>query len=528
MTIQKLISSKIESRTKKKVLATGVLVAGMMAASLIVASPAHASTTFTVNLPGDTKDANTSDNLCDVNLFGSGNQCTLRAAIEQANATPGADTINFDIPDNFGTGVKTINVGATGNGALPNVTDQVNIDGYTQPGAHPNTKALGNDAVIRIELNGASAGAASGLGIDEASNGVIRGLAINRFSGSGIVIFSDPSSGPSALGNRIEGNFVGTDPSGVQDLGNGGTGVNILNSKSNNNIVGGTSPAARNLISGNDSDFGGVLLHGGTAGNQVLGNYIGTDRTGTEDLGNLGHGVVIFDSSDSTVGGITAGAHNLISGNEKNGVEIAGVSEGNNRVLGNRIGTTASGIGALGNGGAGVFVSGSSDNNSVGSGTAGAANAIAFNGQDGVSVTNDTTGNRILSNSVFSNGRLGVDLNDDGSTSNDAGDADAGPNTLQNFPALSSAKASRTGTTIKGTLNSTPSKTFTVQFFSNAPGADEGQTLLGEKSVTTDTSGNASFTFKTKKKVGKGQTITATATDSDGNTSEFSRACTVG
>jgi CSLREA domain-containing protein len=95
---------------------------------------AHAFATFTVNLPGDTRDANTGDGKCDVNLLGTGEQCTLRAAIEQANATSGADAIRLDTPDDFGVGVKTVNVGATGNGALPTITEQVSIDGYPQPG----------------------------------------------------------------------------------------------------------------------------------------------------------------------------------------------------------------------------------------------------------------------------------------------------------------------------------------------------------------------------------------------------------
>jgi len=135
----------------------------------------------------------------------------------------------------------------------------------------------------------------------------------------------------------------------------------------------------------------------------------------------------------------------------------------------------------------------------------------------------DATGNRILSNSIFSNAGLGIDLNDDGPTANDPGDKDTGPNNLQNKPALSSAKKSATGTTTgRGTLNSTPGKTFNVQFFSDPSGTDEGKTLLGSMSVTTNGTGNVSFTFSTKKTIRLGQNITATATGPGGNTSEFS------
>jgi hypothetical protein len=151
-------------------------------------------------------------------------------------------------------------------------------------------------------------------------------------------------------------------------------------------------------------------------------------------------------------------------------------------------------------------------------------NIISANEYAGVGLYGDTaTGNRILSNSIFTNGDLGIDLNDDGSTANDPGDADTGANDLQNKPVLSSAKKSATGTTtIKGSLNSTPNKIFKVRFFSNPEGTDEGKTFLGTKSVSTNGTGNVSFTFSTKKQIGLGQNITATATSPGGNTSEFS------
>jgi CSLREA domain-containing protein len=137
----------------------------MAACLILVGQTAQAATNFMVNLLRDTHDADLGDNLCDVNLFGSGQQCTLRAAIEQANATPGADVINFDIPDDLGIGVKTINVGATDNGELPTITDQVSINGYSQPGASPNTLARGTNANLLIELNGTDATGAYGLEI---------------------------------------------------------------------------------------------------------------------------------------------------------------------------------------------------------------------------------------------------------------------------------------------------------------------------------------------------------------------------
>jgi CSLREA domain-containing protein len=130
--------------------------------------------------------------------------CTLREAIDAANANPGAEIINFNIP---GADVQTISPASS----LPTIIEAVTIDGYTQPGATENALTVGNNAVLLIELDGTSAGAfSSGLNLT-ADDNVIRGLVINRFS-SAININSN--------GNLVEGNFVGTDTDGTGDLGN--------------------------------------------------------------------------------------------------------------------------------------------------------------------------------------------------------------------------------------------------------------------------------------------------------------------
>ena len=125
---------------------------------------------------------------------------------------------------------------------------------------------------------------------------------------------------------------------------------------------------------------------------------------------------------------------------------------------------------------------------------------------------------------------MGIDLsggaqNAAGDTANDPGDADEGPNGLQNKPVIRSATSSSDGITIKGKLNSVPSRAFNVQFFSS-PSGNEGQKFIGQRILTTDASGNVSFSFKTQVKVRRG-VITATATDVFGNTSEFSAPRTV-
>ena len=507
---------------RTKMLAAGFLVAAMMAAlSLMPASSAHAAKTFTVNLTSDTPDANLSRVACDVNPSALGKQCTLRAAIQQANATAGADTIRFAIP---GTGVKTIHVNSDGFGALPTIKKQVTIDGYTQAGAHPNTLAVGNDAALKVVLDGTNATGRNGLQIDGASNSVIKGLVINSFGATGIYVFGD------SVGNRIEGNFIGTDPTGTLDRGNGTAGVSIYDGPTRDIVVGGTTPAARSLISGNRT---GVETGNGVGGvpaeaHRIEGNYIGTDRSGTKDLGNDFDGIFLDDTSHISVKG------NVVSGNGFDGMEIF-VNSNDALVLGNRIGTTADGTGALGNDVEAVAITGS--HNFIGSG--GSPNTIAFNGGEGINVSGGTA-NRIDANSIFSNGAIGIDLSGGvedatGRTANDPGDADTGSNGLQNFPVITSAKTASGKTTITGTLNSIPSGVgtgYSVQFFSNPAGGDEGKTFLGEINIDADALGNATFTFSPSSPVAVGRTITATAIASfpnfsDLDTSEFSAPMTV-
>src|SRR6185295_502573 len=221
--------------------------------------------TFTVNVNGDGHDASPGDGVCETSTSGN---CSLRAAIEEANVNSGIDTIHFNIP---GSGVHTISP----NSSLPDITDFVVIDGYSQPGASANTVVNGDNAVLLIELNGSTASSA-GLTI-KTGNATVQGLVINRFN-VGIQILSGEH-------NTIQGNFIGTNPAGNSALGNTYWNVNIL---SNNNRVGGTSPAARNVISGailvsgvSPSGVGVSIL---SSGNTVEGNFIGTDASGTMAL----------------------------------------------------------------------------------------------------------------------------------------------------------------------------------------------------------------------------------------------------
>jgi trimeric autotransporter adhesin len=414
-----------------------LVIAALMAASLFFARPAQADT-FTVT-------NNRDDGL------GS-----LRQAMEVANAVAGADTIEFDIP---GSGVSTI----APTSPLPVITGPVTIDGYSQPGSRPNSRKTGaNDAVILIELSGFNAGQQNGLRVTglniRASNVVVRGLAINRFSADGIEITE-------GTGNRIVGNYIGTDPTGVFDRGNAFDGVSIT--EGDKNTIGGVTPASRNLLSGNNETGAEIVL---SEGNKVQGNLIGVQKDGSTIMGGSQVGVSLNQVDNTTVGGAEPEAANVIAFSLVAGVSVLGFSA--------------------------------------------------------------DTGNRVLSNSIFSNGEAGIDLLGQGDgRAQDPRDPDVGSNTQQNFPEITSAKKAASGTTtVKATLDSTPStarkkKTFLIQLFANPQNNplsfDEGKTLLGQKKVTTNRQGLVSFSFETNRQLAVGDRITATAT-SKGGTSEFS------
>lgn len=234
-------------------------------------------------------------------------------------------------------------------------------------------------------------------------------------------------------------------------------------------------------------------------------------------------------------------ARNLISGNQDGGIGIF-TGSSDNVVQGNLIGTSKNGIDPLTNAGNGVYIDGGSSDNLIGGTLSGTSNTIAFNSGDGVTIgheevnmtgLDDSTGNTILRNSIFENA-LGIDLVGGseigfGTTANDEDDVDDGPNNLQNKPTQVFAATGGGSTTIEARLNSTPSETFTIQFYSNPPtGGAEGKKYIGQKSVNTNANGNTGiFAFSPANKVPEGHSITATATDADGNTSEFSTAAIV-
>jgi len=451
------------------------------------------------------------------------------------NFLPGIDIDNApnnliggsDADDGVTDGVvmaRNIISGSSGNNAVVTPGHGLRIRGAGATGNQVRGNFIGTDVTGTSKVGNFYAGVA----IEGAANNVIGGTAAgarNIISGNEFGI--DINSG--ANDNQVQGNFIGTDVTGTAALGNNEHGVSISGG-STNCIVGGTVAGARNLISGNR--FSGIsIAQPQTSGTIVQGNLIGTDVTGTVDLGNGSDGVTIV-GSNTTIGGASAAARNIISGNDEWGIFIT--ASQNNHIQNNYIGTDVAGTNALGNTLGGVIIMNTS--NSV-VGGAGLSNIIAFNGGMGVGVRifngGVSTGNAIRANSIFSNGQLGIDLNEDGVTPNDPGDPDTGPNNLQNFPVITSAISNPAVNTmaVQGTFNSTANSTFTIEFFSSVAadptGFGEGQIFRGSTTVTTNSSGDTSFNVTLNAAVGSGHVITATATDASNNTSEFSQALPV-
>ncbi len=560
--------------------AIGALGAGLLAIG--ATAPAHAAT-FAVN---------------NTNSAGAG---SLRSAITAANGTAAPDTIRFAIP---GNGVHTITPAVS----LPVITQPVSIQGYTQPGS--SAAATGVPAVPTIVINGANV--VSGLNIQ--GDGVeVRGLVIRDTLGDGIVVSGSDnviagnylglnaagvvgnpnafhgvhiSSGTNNLvggpavadrnviasnpagevfvfagdGQRIEGNYLGTDETGTVGIGGGG-GVNLesaLNSVEDNVIASeftgvhiegndntvrgnkvGTDPDGdtavgniwginvsggdRNLIEDNLASgnvFTGVSLmaDGGDPAeeNTVQDNQIGTNEAGSAALPN-GTGVEINASNENTLTG------NVVAGNSGDGIKILDVDGANAPDADdNRLEENTIGLPGLGNGGSGVKIDGG-DQNHVGD----PGNTITDNVVDGVTVVAGS-GNAIRKNSIHDNGALGIDLGANGPTPNDPLDVDAGPNQLQNDPEIIAA----TGVDFTWEFDAEAATDYRFDFFvsdtCDPSGSGEGETFLDSIKLATNNNGHINMrTDATAIAAGAGKQVTMTATKLVGagtsrSTSEFS------
>jgi len=493
------------------------------------------------------------------------------------------DTINFNIP---GAGVQTISVGASAGAtsiALPALIKPMKIDGYTQGVASTNTLANADNAHLTIELDGSNAGAdADGLHLGFGSGGSsISGLVINRFSCNGIDVQTS--------NNVITGNFIGTNVLGDAAEANQDDGIRIETSF--NNTIGGTGLAERNIISGNNADGIHLVLTAlfVPAGTLIQGNFIGVDAAGTGPVGfrpsdgtaagNALFGIEISTGAQNTVGGTAAGSRNVIGFN-LDGIELDDGAQ-TNSIEGNFVGVGADGVTPVGQERHGIALRSSGNlappfgpgdaneipvsANAIGGTIAGSGNVVEFNGSAGVAVFGNplqnnavqaqNSGNSILGNSIFMNGRsspstlAGIDLSrvfiyptDDGVTADTAAGhgALADPNNLQDFPVLKAPTFSGGHTIVGGSLSQSvsPNTTYRIEFFSSPScsktGFGEGQSFIGFMNVITNASGTVLFAASLPL-VSPTASITATATNTTAdpstpngsanllNTSEFSR-----
>jgi hypothetical protein len=318
-------------------------------------------------------------------------------------------------------------------------------------------------------------------------------------------------------GTLIQGNLIGTNAAGTAGLSNPTFGVNIWG----DTVLGGSTPGTGNVI----SNFRTAVLTANSGGGFILGNFIGTDITGTKAIPNVTGISISSNVKDVKIGGTAAFERNVISGNG------TGISLDFNSAIikGNYIGTDVSGITALPNSSGIVINSGAEI--VIGGAEAGAPNIIAFSLNNGITINTQTVPsfssakNIIRANSIHSNAGLGIDLGADGVTLNDLGDSDSGPNGLQNHPNVLSVTPG-SPSVIQGTLNSVANSSFTLDFYDSAAcddsGHGEGATYIGSTTVNTDNNGDTTFNASLPFVIPAGSVVTATTTDSTGNTSEFS------
>ena len=487
---------------------------------------------------------------------------SLRWAILEVDADSSADTIDFDIP---GPGIQSIQLTAP----LPTITNSVVIDGTSEP-------AYNGAPLIQLDGSNLVAGA-DGLVI-AGGGSTIEGLALVGFSGSAIALTSGGN-------NEIQENYVGVSAiSGRADA--NGEGISI--SGSSGNTIGGIASGTGNLISGNTANGIDVnIVDGPSKDNEIVGNLIGTGASGLTSTRNGGAGILIAGAFATQIGVQATSFSNVVSGNTGAGIEVTsaavattiqnnaigvgvdgqtvvsnggdgiqwdergtviggtGVNQGNViggnhgngietladaagiQVFGNFIGTNATGS-DLANRQNGIQLASSS--NVIGSSIGNGGNTIDYNGsgsgqvESGIQLIGSVNQNEILSNSIYDNSGLGINLGN-GPTPNHA-PGTAGPNNYQNYPTLASVLSDGSATTIDGSFYSIPNTLFLLQFFAS-PTADEsgfgqGKTLIGSANVQTDSSGDATFTMTFSSATAAGSCISATATDPSGNTSEFS------
>ena len=404
-----------------------MLLATLLAAVIFLpAQPAVANgTTFVVNSTAHRVDANPGDGICDTGEIVTINgvnypECTLRAAIDEANTTPALDNIHFDIRNADGT-CPSLTAGNARRITVPNinapnyvpvytykgqahaafpVTRPVNIDGYTQCGASPNSQADGSNTAIRIELRGASTNANyPGIALwgNNSSGSTIRGISFSNFGRGHVAVVHSGN-------HTIAGNFFGQYANGNSAGGQ----IGVFLFYGTYNVIGGSTLADRNIVAGLGND--GVHFEIGSSYNHIIGNYFGMQPNGINRRGN-GSDMIDFQAgaTHNWIGGIMLDAQgnpildengrtiadpnkrNILAGGTGDAIEMGHPTpNGQNHIVGNWIGLNAFGN-ALGNGEDGINIEDHFNNNYI------YQNIIVNNGSDGI-VLWAADGNHIFDN----------------------------------------------------------------------------------------------------------------------------------
>jgi trimeric autotransporter adhesin len=477
---------------------------------------AQTTVTYTVNSANDVDDG-----ACNAT------HCSLREAINANNQSDPGDYSDHSIIFSIaGAGLHTIQPTTP----LATITRDVTIDATTQPGY-----ALGAPV---IELNGSNVVASDvedkvGIHITLSVNyDSIRGFVINGFEYAGLMI--EETRNYRVESNFIGTNATGTQavPNGYGIILRNANSIDVgVGSSDKGNVISGNTFDGINI-----HDDGSFFQSG--FNRIFGGNHIGVNADGTAALGNGGNGISVESSQGTRIGQVGTGIpHNVISGNLLNGIKLTGDENFYTNIQGNFIGTDVTGTNLLGNTLDGILVEGSAVAH-IGEDIAiQAYNIIAGNKQNGIHIlTTHSTLNAIYWNSIFDNVGLGIELGSDGITPNDAFDADNGPSTLQNYPVLTKAVASPTnGIAVQGTLSSKAGHSYVIDFFvspsCDPSGYGQGKEYIGSQTVTADASGNAAFLWQGIRDVTPGHFITAIAAvkgltpgNHSNNMSEFS-AC---
>lgn len=457
-------AARLEDAGQYRVTVTNAIDSVTSVAVTVEVIPADTSE-LSVSTLDDTADGDTQSPAHLIVNPGADGQISLREAIMAANARAGADTISFS---GGLSGTITLGLG------LPNLQD-------TSGGT-----TIDGGGVITLDGQNLG-GSVGGFRITSAENAIVD-FTIVGFPGEGIVI-----TGAGATGNTVTGSVVGNN--GEPETGNVSHGI-LIEAGAADNIIGGPVASERNVVSGNGGS--GVFVTGaGTAGNTIIGNYIGLSAAGDAALANGASGVSLVNGATANfVGGSGEGEGNVISANVRSGVLISGLEAetSGNAIAGNTIGLGANGETGLGNVQNGVAITGGATDNLVGGDAVEAANTISGNGRAGVLVDGAaSTGNTIRFNALSNNFGAGIALG-------------GGANNEIAAPVI----------TMLGSVDGTAPANSTVDLYATAD--DEGELYLD----TVAADGAGEFFSAVDLEAVTGMKVTATATDAAGNTSSFS------